>query len=426
MITNIEIEKLYNRFNYSIKLGYRDVTILTGPNGYGKTTILKIINYISKGDLEKLNDILFESIKILCDNSNEFIIKRLRGSLFINDIKVDILYNKKKAITDKDFIDIYKNKSMNNYILNNIYIDSKKTIDITIEDGIKFIEEHNSAVTILNKLKKSVGNVYFIREQRLLKVETKKVNLSSLNNLKKNNKSIVNIINDLPKKFQQLISEVSNNYSQLSNSLDSTYPHRLFNTENGITEKEYQKKIQEMKFRFEKLMKYDLLKEQYIPNVKFDEQHSKALKVYFDDFDKKYEIYEDFINKMDLFIKIINKKLKFKEIKIDRKKGIEVIEVEESHKSKKRNIELNDLSSGEKQEILLFFDLIFNTKENIILLIDEPEISLHVAWQRQFMDDLASISKYMKLTSIVATHSPQIIGSYWEKQIDLGELYERI
>lgn len=421
MIKYIEIKNLYNRFDYLINFEYKDVTILTGPNGYGKTTILKIINYISEGNLDNLSTMMFDKIKIGCDDGNTFCIERKNESLFLNEIKIDILLrrNKNNMIIDRsnDSISFSKNKYV--YSINNQ--NNQEYIDIeSIEDEITSIKKHNEAVSMLKKLKKSIGKVYLIREQRLLKVETKKSYLINFNNHIKSDDNVVNVINDLPRKFKEIINEVSSNYSTLSNSLDSTYPHRLFSMENGITEEEYHEKIEEMEDRFEKLSRYDLLKMKSISNVIFDEQHSKALKVYFDDFDKKYKVYEEFINKMDLFIGILNNKLKFKQIKVNRRKGIEVVE---ENSDKKNTIKLNDLSSGEKQEILLFFELIFNTEKNITLLIDEPEISLHVAWQRRFMDDLISVSKHMKFTSIVATHSPQIIGSHWEKQIDLGELY---
>lgn len=59
-----------------------------------------------------------------------------------------------------------------------------------------------------------------------------------------------------------------------------------------------------------------------------------------------------------------------------------------------------------------------------MILIDEPELSLHVAWQKKFIDDLFNIIKNKKINVIIATHSPYIIGGYEENQIDLGELYK--
>ena len=92
-------------------------------------------------------------------------------------------------------------------------------------------------------------------------------------------------------------------------------------------------------------------------------------------------------------------------------------------KDGKNNIPLKLLSSGEKQILVLFYELIFNTNKNMILLIDEPELSLHIVWQEQFMDDLEKIIKLNNIKVIVATHSPQIINNRWANQIDLGGLY---
>ena len=82
------------------------------------------------------------------------------------------------------------------------------------------------------------------------------------------------------------------------------------------------------------------------------------------------------------------------------------------------------LSSGEKETIVLFYNLLFEISSGEILLIDEPEISLHIAWQRMFINDLKKIAELRNLTILVATHSPQMISGNRNIQIDLGELYK--
>lgn len=91
-----------------------------------------------------------------------------------------------------------------------------------------------------------------------------------------------------------------------------------------------------------------------------------------------------------------------------------------------KEIPLNELSSGEKHEIILFFELIFSVEQSITILIDEPELSLHVAWQKNFINDLLNIINQLnkKINIIIATHSPYIINKYEKYQIDLGELYQ--
>ena len=246
-------------------------------------------------------------------------------------------------------------------------------------------------------------SLYFIKEQRLYK------NID--------NEKIIEIIDDIPRKIKKIINETSQKYSKKANSIDSTYPSRLFKTLNGITEEEYNLKLEKLMVKFEKLNDYDISDITLIDNVKFKEEHSKALKVYFDDFDEKYKVYEDDINKFDSFKKIINNKLSFKNIKISKEDGLSVFN------DSGKKIKLSMLSSGEKQQIVLYYNLIFELEDKTVLMIDEPEISLHIIWQRDFMDDLLEVIKDKNIKVIVATHSPQILSNHWDNQVDLGELY---
>ena len=90
---------------------------------------------------------------------------------------------------------------------------------------------------------------------------------------------------------------------------------------------------------------------------------------------------------------------------------------------KEELIILSDLSSGEQEILVLFYKLIFESDVNL-LLIDEPEISLHIAWQKELMENLKSVVNLKKnIQVIIATHSPQIISHNWDLQIDLGGLH---
>jgi len=51
MITLLKIKKLFGRFDYDFHTKDGGVTIVTGPNGYGKSTILQIIDAISNKNI---------------------------------------------------------------------------------------------------------------------------------------------------------------------------------------------------------------------------------------------------------------------------------------------------------------------------------------------------------------------------------------
>jgi predicted ATP-dependent endonuclease of OLD family len=76
-------------------------------------------------------------------------------------------------------------------------------------------------------------------------------------------------------------------------------------------------------------------------------------------------------------------------------------------------IELSDLSSGEKQIVSLFSHLYLSGKEKFFVMIDEPELSLSVPWQRRFLIDIMDASFCTGL--IAVTHSPFIYDNRLRK-----------
>ncbi len=80
---------------------------------------------------------------------------------------------------------------------------------------------------------------------------------------------------------------------------------------------------------------------------------------------------------------------------------------------------LNKLSSGEKQLLLIFYQMLFHSKTGSIILLDEPEISLHVTWQQVLGDYFSDICRVRQIQMIVATHSPQVIHDRWDYATEL-------
>jgi predicted ATP-dependent endonuclease of OLD family len=72
------------------------------------------------------------------------------------------------------------------------------------------------------------------------------------------------------------------------------------------------------------------------------------------------------------------------------------------------NIKLDNLSSGEKQLIILLTHSRFSRKSGSTIIVDEPELSLHLHWQELLVDSLTQGEK--KNQFIFATHSPEIVG----------------
>lgn len=80
-----------------------------------------------------------------------------------------------------------------------------------------------------------------------------------------------------------------------------------------------------------------------------------------------------------------------------------------------KEFDIAGLSSGEKQLFLRALSLKFLDVNNSVILIDEPEISLHPEWQRKIINVYESIGENNQF--IIATHSPHIIGGIESKQL---------
>lgn len=83
-----------------------------------------------------------------------------------------------------------------------------------------------------------------------------------------------------------------------------------------------------------------------------------------------------------------------------------------------REIKLADLSSGEKHMIALLGRVALSPEQGAVFVADEPELSLHLEWQRKILPAIQSLSPSIQI--IVATHSPAIVPAN-AKMIDLEE-----
>ena len=89
-----------------------------------------------------------------------------------------------------------------------------------------------------------------------------------------------------------------------------------------------------------------------------------------------------------------------------------------------RILHFDCLSSGELNVLSIIYYLVFNNDDGAVILIDEPEISLHLLWQGKLMDSITSLmnrreeSGQPPIQVIVATHSPYICSGYSDYMVE--------
>ena len=106
-----------------------------------------------------------------------------------------------------------------------------------------------------------------------------------------------------------------------------------------------------------------------------------------------------------------------------------VVDTEQSKLQFKLEGEILDnnkkLSSGEKQFLIIMLTVLLQRKEESILIMDEPEISMHIDWQRELLNNLKKLNPNCQI--ILATHSPGVIMDGWEQLVtNISSLITRI
>jgi len=87
------------------------------------------------------------------------------------------------------------------------------------------------------------------------------------------------------------------------------------------------------------------------------------------------------------------------------------------------SIDLKNLSSGEKQLFIILGSALAQEDRDFVFLADEPELSLHIEWQRELVHNVRTLSK--KAQVIFATHSPDIVAKYADRVIKMEKFVAR-
>jgi predicted ATPase len=69
------------------------------------------------------------------------------------------------------------------------------------------------------------------------------------------------------------------------------------------------------------------------------------------------------------------------------------------------------LSSGEKQMLAILLTVLVEDAQPYVLFMDEPEVSLHIEWQKRLIDLIVELNPNVQI--ILTTHSPAVIMNGW-------------
>ena len=444
-LKSLEVIRLHKIYNYSLQFN-QDITILYGENGSGKTTILSILEIILTAKIWELFDTNFERITLQGDQDYSI-------SIFRKIDKEKGLYLEIKM--SENGIDKFEN----------IFQNTINSLEISDKNTSVFLDEIHSIYPMISEMEKVFNELCLpinripstFREEKIRVNPFRGYSLSdsaNINNalrramglIEKENRIIESRKNRYNQDFknQILSSSLDINTDNLSNILknelivdtdkiDNLQVEYFKMLDNLDVPNEHKKKIGKFLNNYQKKLP-NIINSLQLNRSNSNNQEVDLMTFFFEASEivrmkKVLPIAEnlekrlsDISSKINNFTSIVNS---FFEDSMEKKElvydnfGIPYFKI----KGRTEKISLEYLSSGEKQIVILFANLILTNqylKSKIfknIFIADEPEISLHMLWQLKLIPNILKSRK--KLQIILATHSPEIVGEFENKMFEL-------
>jgi predicted ATPase len=153
------------------------------------------------------------------------------------------------------------------------------------------------------------------------------------------------------------------------------------------------------------------------PEGRTNPTERRILNLFLDDWEEKLAPLQPVHEKLQILREVVDLKIASKNMRFT-EEGQVVFESPIA-----QEVAVDHLSSGEQHMLALFTMLLFTAKRGALVLIDEPEISLHAAWKHEFLSDIEKVSRLIPVSVVMATHSSALINSRWElvEELALGE-----
>jgi predicted ATP-binding protein involved in virulence len=451
-IVRVEVHSMLGRFDHVIVFPKEwEFVIIHGPNGVGKTKFLELITATCKFQPRRLVNIPFASAQFEFDDGTHLRITRSLGE------KLDGRASRRTPKTPKspgyvahfeltrpkarpvvwtsEGVSAYSRNQLREFLVSRLPLhpidldryedmanDDVLTTDQVLERYSNLIppdiypggEEPKQLRDFLSRVR-----IHLIETQRLLDLTESPPN-ARYGRARQDSESPKSRVSQYSEDLTRRLKEALAENSTKSQELDRTFPGRLLQDESWKRvqdERIREKYYEQTQFR-KRLAEIDVsgTSSEYLPlpDRKLQTWERRVLWAYLQDTESKLDTFKNLLDRVQLLQEIVRSHFRYKSLKISQERGF-VVMTDETQ----QEIPPDRLSSGEQHELVLLYDLLFKVQEDTLVLIDEPEISLHIGWQRKFLSDLSQISQLTSLRFIIATHSPQIIHKWWDRTISL-------
>lgn len=430
-ISRVAIDGLFRLYNHDIPLHLQDrVTILHGPNGRGKTVLLKILQALFRMNFAEIARVPFSELRVSFDDGSTLYVTHSDAPTPSPDRAGALsIHLDRPGPQDEAFdIPVMKRPPESGRVSPEVLLSllggaggvegaSERDVAAHLERVMRTIMAAQQRPKIADWFKALCDRVrvHFVETQRLLQTMPAEEGRSEDKNQAKWVPTVAENARDLARRTGEIMAR----YAAVSQSLDRSFPQRLINTstQSPLSLPDLTRRLEDLEKKRRKLQLIGLLSED--DGARFDppgltESQRAVLTLYVFDSEQKLAVYDEIADRVALLLTIINRKFSAKSLRIDRRRGYFVV----GHDG--RALPPDALSSGEQHELVLLYNLLFRVEPGALLLLDEPELSLHVAWQTEFLGDLIQIARRVGFDALVATHSPYLVGDRWDLTVELG------
>lgn len=425
-LKSFRVEKLHGVYDFELKF-QNNTLILVGENGSGKSTLMKMLFYTLSHQWAKLSQYKFDLIVLYVNNE---IIEVTHSLLDFsrNDQRINLLPKKiKQAILNGESLSSIENECrkyqypfsyimqiMNNIHKSNTQLREKSTIIKNALDGIHILYlptyrriENDLNVILSNRIGEEREDIDF--HNNIYNIQSKEIGYSEIAEFG---------MDDVKNKVLQATSQLRTKFTESLNKFVYSYMNETLSREFEYIDLEKVKQIKKQDII--KVLNRIYSDSYYLPypkrmveailNIVEKREVKKEDMVAYHYFTKllntinMFEYEEDDVT---YFVKICNQYLTNKslnyntsEFTLKVKKGDQILD-------------WNHLSSGEKQIVSLFSLVNLEKDKKFFVMIDEPELSLSISWQKSFLEDIYK-GKYSAGVFAV-THSPFI----FENDLDM-------
>jgi energy-coupling factor transporter ATP-binding protein EcfA2 len=448
-LAEFRIDGLFGLYSHKVKLNLEErITIIIGPNGRGKTVCLKCIEALFRKRLTYYSDIPFTLAEFSFTGGEIIRIRKADQSDLAESgsegpgLRLSFQEPSEDEITwTPTIVDSRTMRDLRRFIPSSWEpISSDTWMDQTDGEELS-LADLTTRYRLPSKLSAALRqqdmpdrvaalvsgiDCHLIETQRLLVLPSASIDIDHepgwSSQARRTGRVSRLAIQEKAQKLKAIITDTLGAYANLSQSLDRSFPLRVFEAQytTRLTQDQLREELKKLDERREALMGAGILDAEHKPvtmrSGDIDRGVAMALEIYVNDTVKKLDLFNNLRARLDLFKELIERRFIDKTLHIDRESGFKVISRTGA------SIPLDKLSSGEQHQLILVFDLLFEVSPNALILIDEPELSLHVAWQKTIIDSLKRIIALNAFDVLLATHSPAVVARHFALAVELGQV----